>query len=419
MKNFRFSFNNLLQNNKFLLIIALLISVSVWLYMSTGSSNDTTVTVGNIPIQIELSDEANNNGLMIFSNSEKTASVTVTGNRAVLGSISEKDITVTAAANSIDSSGNYSLSVSAVKTNPGANFQIISTVTPSTVNVIIDYLREASFPIQENVVYKVAEGYYASTALSSKEIKISGPQTEISKIAKVSAVSEINGTLNNTATTDATIILYDENNQEISADLFTMEFTTVEASISVLPEKTVKVKPFFINKPSGLEITDEMISIEPDNILLAGPKDILDKTSSVNLQSIDFTSLTNKVVEFPSLGINIPTDCKNISNSTSAKVTLDLSKLSSKSITASKFKVAGLSSDYTAEVTQNSITVNVIGPESELKNLNSDKITGIIDTSDLQGTIGSVQMPLTFEISGTKSCWIHGTYKANLTISEK
>ena len=157
MKNFRFSFNNLLQNNKFLLIIALLISVSVWLYMSTGSSNDTTVTVGNIPIQIELSDEANNNGLMIFSNSEKTASVTVTGNRAVLGSISEKDITVTAAANSIDSSGNYSLSVSAVKTNPGANFQIISTVTPSTVNVIIDYLREASFPIQENVVYKVAE----------------------------------------------------------------------------------------------------------------------------------------------------------------------------------------------------------------------------------------------------------------------
>lgn len=419
MKNFRFSFNNLLQNNKFLLIIALLISVSVWLYMSTGSSNDTTVTVGNIPIQIELSDEANNNGLMIFSNSEKTASVTVTGNRAVLGSISEKDITVTAAANSIDSSGNYSLSVSAVKTNPSANFQIISTVTPSTVNVIIDYLREASFPIQENVVYKVAEGYYASTALSSKEIKISGPQTEISKIAKVSAVSEINGTLNNTATTDATIILYDENNQEISADLFTMEFTTVEASISVLPEKTVNVKPIFINKPSGLEITDEMISIEPDNILLAGPKDILDKTSSVNLQSIDFTSLTNKVVEFPSLGINIPTDCKNISNSTSAKVTLDLSKLSSKSITASKFKVAGLSSDYKAEVTQNSITVNVIGPESELKNLNSDKITGIIDTSDLQGTIGSVQMPLTFEINGTKSCWIHGTYKANLTISEK
>ena len=41
-----------------------------------------------------------------------------------------------------------------------------------------------SFPIQENVVYKVADGYYASTSLASKNITISGPQTEIAKIAK-------------------------------------------------------------------------------------------------------------------------------------------------------------------------------------------------------------------------------------------
>lgn len=418
MKNKRFSLNNLLQNNKFLLVIALLISVSIWVYMSIGSSNDTTITISNIPIQIELSDEANENGLMIFTGGDQTASVSVTGNRAVLGSISEKDVTITAATNGIDSSGNYQLSVSATKTNPGANFQIISTVSPSTVNVLVDYLREAAFPIQDNIVYKVADGYYASTSLSSKQIVISGPQTEISKIAKVSAVATINSTLNNSASTEAELILYDEDNQIIKPDIFNMEFKTVDASITVLPEKTVDVKPVFLNKPDGLKITEDMLSIEPDSILLAGPNDILEKTTSVNLQSIDFLTLSNKLAEFPSLGIDIPADCRNLSNSTTAKVSLDLSKLSSESFTVDTFHVKGLSDKYTAEVTQNSITVNVIGPESQLKKLKAKDIDCVIDISDMQGTTGSVQMSVSFKITGADSCWVTGSHKVNLTISE-
>ena len=187
MKKKKRSLNKLFQNNKFLIILALVISTITWVYMSMGTTNDTTVTISNIPIQIELPDQLDNNGLQVFRDAEQTATVTVTGSRAVLGSIGTKDITVTGATNGIDSAGTYQLSLSAVKANPSANFQIISTVTPSNVNVIVDYQRETSFPIQENVVYKVADGYYASTSLASKNITISGPQTEIAKIAKVSA----------------------------------------------------------------------------------------------------------------------------------------------------------------------------------------------------------------------------------------
>ena len=167
MSKKKFSLNGILKNNKFLFVLAILISFSIWIYMSMGSSNDTSLTISNIPIQIELPDESIDSGLQVFSGGEQTASVTVSGNRAILGSINESDITVTAAANTINSTGTYQLSVSAAKTNPGQNFQIISTVSPSTVSVFVDYLRESTFQIQENVVYKVADGYYASTALSS------------------------------------------------------------------------------------------------------------------------------------------------------------------------------------------------------------------------------------------------------------
>ncbi len=148
MKKKKRSLNKLFQNNKFLIILALVISTITWVYMSMGTTNDTTVTISNIPIQIELPDQLDNNGLQVFRDAEQTATVTVTGSRAVLGSIGTKDITVTGATNGIDSAGTYQLSLSAVKANPSANFQIISTVTPSNVNVIVDYQRETSFPIQ-------------------------------------------------------------------------------------------------------------------------------------------------------------------------------------------------------------------------------------------------------------------------------
>lgn len=419
MKKKKLSLNKLFQNNKFLIILSLVISTITWVYMSMGTTNDTSVTISNIPIQIELPDQLVNNGLQVFSDSEQTATVTVTGSRAVLGSISTKDITVTAATNGIDSAGTYQISLSAVKTNPSANFQIISTVTPSNVNVIVDYLRETSFPIQENVVYKVADGYYASTSLASKNITVSGPQTEIAKIAKVSASAELDGILDDSTSATADILLYDKSGNRISTDLLKMEFGTVEASISVLPEKTVKVVPEFMNKPEGLNLGDDMLSVEPSEILLAGPKKVLDNTKSIKLESIDFATLSNKRYEYNDQGINIPTDCKNISNSTAAKVVLDLSSLSKKTYTVDSFKVSGLSSEYKADVTQTNMSVTVIGSKKELENLKSSDIECIIDTSDQSGTVGSVQMPVTFKLKGTSTCWVSGSYKANITISEK
>lgn len=418
MSKNKFSLNSLLQNNKFVLIVALLVSVSIWVYMSMGASNDTTVTVTNIPIQIELPADATDNGLQLFSGGEQTASVTVTGNRATIGSISASDITVSASASGIDTSGEYELSVLAAKSNPSASFTIQQNVTPSTVKVYVDYLRESTFNIQDSVVYKVHDGYYASTSLSNDSVMISGPQSKITQIAKVTAVSEINGVINKSTETSCELRLYDENNKEISTDLLTMTLTTVDATISVLPEKTVDVVPFFINKPEGLEITDDMITIEPANITLAATKELLDKTDSVTLESIDFTTLKNSTVSFDDIGINIPSDSKNISNTSVAKFSLDLSKFASKQFTVDNFKTEGLSSEYKANVTQNSLSVTIIGPKSQIDKLSVGDITAVIDTKDYQGTTGSVQMPVSIKISGANSCWAYGSYKANLTISQ-
>ena len=276
----------ILEKNYVIFIISILISIGIWMYMSVNSTNDTTVTVSNIPIQMELSDSAKELGLQVFTGDQTMASVTVTGNRATLGQVTESDLTVTASANSVSTTGNYTLPVSAAKTNPSSNFQI-SNSTPSSINVVVDYFKENSFSIQDGVVFNVKEGYYGSTSMAYNQITISGPQTEVMKIKKVVARANVSGELTESVDVNAEIVLFDENDNELPKKLLTMSFDTIVVNINVLPEKTVPLKPVFINKPSGLEITEDMIKLEPPEILIAGPADALDNVKYVNIEAID------------------------------------------------------------------------------------------------------------------------------------
>lgn len=408
----------ILEKNYVIFIISILISIGIWMYMSVNSTNDTTVTVSNIPIQMELSDSAKELGLQVFTGDQTMASVTVTGNRATLGQVTESDLTVTASANSVSTTGNYTLPVSAAKTNPSSNFQI-SNSTPSSINVVVDYFKENSFSIQDGVVFNVKEGYYGSTSMAYNQITISGPQTEVMKIKKVVARANVSGELTESVDVNAEIVLFDENDNELPKKLLTMSFDTIVVNINVLPEKTVPLKPVFINKPSGLEITEDMIKIEPSVILIAGPADALDNVKYVNIEAIDFSTLKNEKATFDALSIEVIDSCKNISNTSTATVTLDLSSMVVKQFDVETFVVDGLSSEYKSEVTSKSVTVTVVGPKSEVEAMTADQITAVIDTKDAKGKVGSVQMPVSFKFSSATSCWAYGKYMANLTIYEE
>ncbi|MBR0337249.1 MAG: hypothetical protein IIX22_02385 [Ruminococcus sp.] len=404
------------SKNYVIFILAVIISIGIWTYMSLNSSNDTTVTISNVPIQMDLSESSRKLGLQIFTDEKQTASVTVTGNRTILGSVTESDLTVTAAASSVNSSGNFTLPVSAAKKNLSSNFQITGS-TPSSVSVMVDYYKESTFQIQDKILFGVADGYYGATSLPYNSITISGPQTEVMKIKQVAAVASVEDNLLETTDVEADIVLYDENGNELSQKLLTMSFRTLTATISVLTEKSVKVEAGYVNKPSGLDLTN-LVEIHPSGILLAGPDDVMKTLVSVKTEEIDFSTLSDEAVTFNTLAINIPEKCKNISNNATAQVKIDLSGMTKKTFDVDTFKVEGLSSAYKAEVTSKNISVTVIGPKSEIESLDADKITATISVTDPAVKTGSVEMPVTFRFDGANSCWAYGKYTANLNISE-
>ena len=137
---------SLFRNNKFLLVLSFVIALVAWVIMNFNSDIGTERVITDIPISVSLSEEAKEAGLQIFSGVDEKCSVTISGNRATIGLVTNKDITVTAqTATSINTVGNFSLSLSPAKVNISDDFTITSQPSPSVINVYVDYFMSKNF----------------------------------------------------------------------------------------------------------------------------------------------------------------------------------------------------------------------------------------------------------------------------------
>lgn len=412
-------FGRWMQNNYLLFVVSVVISLVIWVYISFNSPNtDTTFTISDVPIQIELSEEASKQGLQVFPLAEPVATVTVSGNRTVLGLLNENDLTVSAGTATATTTGTFTLPVSATKRTTRGNFQITAS-SPQSINVMLDYRKESEFEISDGITYYLEDGFYGVASLPYSRVQVSGPQTEVLKIKKVVAKASISEKLKESRNVNTQLVLYDENNKEISKKLLTLSVDNFQATISVMPEKTVPVEPVYLNKPDGVKITGSMMTLKPTELQLAGPADTLKSLTAVYLDPIDFSKLKNEKITLEDKGINIPENCRSISNTATAQVTLDLSNYGQKTFTVDRFVADGLPKGYDCTITSKSLQVTVIGSNEQLSSLTAANISAVIDTSDFSGKTGSVEMPVTFRINNADTCWAYGSYLANITITKK
>lgn len=410
----------ILGNNQVLFFLAVLISLSIWVYMSTGSSNDTVVTVSKVPIQIDLSDEMKSGGYNTYFSDNDTAyaSVTVTGNRKLLGSIAEDDFIVTANASTVDNRGKYELAVSADKKSSINNFQI-TNCSPSKIEVMVDTESKKDFKIVSKFKYGAKDGLYASVTYSNDTITVTGPGESIRAISKVGAVTGDMENLDASKDFTADIVLYDENNQVLPKTYLTLSAETVKGTVKITPQKTVPVEAEFLNKPPALKIDDSILAIDPEKVSIAGSEEDLDRLFKVKLDAIDFSTLKNQKYNIDSLNLTVPDGYKLIDTTSVIKVNLDLSGFSSKTLTIDKFKVENLAKNFKANVTTNNLKVTFYGPKADLDKLSASKITAKIDASDSGGNAAAQELPVSFDLGDNDTCWAYGSHLASVVVEEK
>ncbi|MCH3971570.1 MAG: CdaR family protein [Oscillospiraceae bacterium] len=421
----RVRLSGLFYNNKFVFVLSLVLAVIMWMVLAFNDTEHFPKRINNVPINVRLSDSAQQQGLTVYSPTKTdTASVAITGNTLIVSQVHSKDIEVVpVSVSQITAPGDYKVTLIGKNISALSNFSF-SKISPSEWTIHVDRAAKKTFSIQlPSNMYKIdTSGYYSPGPTADAEnVVISGPETEVNRISRVSIEYTAGDTaLTDTKTVQAPLVLYDSSGKVITPDQYlTMSISQVNVTIQVLPKKTVRVLPTFTNQPAGLKLDpDSAFTVSPSTISIAGPKDTLAKITEVSLEAIDFSQVNTTHNSFNQQLSQMPSGCTNLSSGTTAQVTLkNMSQYTSKNFTVSNFTEMNVPSGTSATIETKSLNISIVGKASDISTLTDSNITAAVDFSNVQAG-GTTNAPVSIKIGGNKTCWAYGTYQASVTLKK-
>ena len=416
-------------NRIVLFALSFCISFVAWLWMNATNTEVRPRTLVDVPIQIQVSDAAQEEGIKVFSQSYTTADVSLTGSSVVLNKITADDLTVVAtlSPNSTKLTGNTlasdTIKLSVVKKDGGLSDYEISSINPETITVGYDKYKEVTFKVENNISVTTSQNYYSTTPeISVENITVSGPESSVNRVAKITASRDFAEPLTSSQSFTCKLTALDEDGKEIDLDsnYLTLSTTECEVDVTVLSKKTVDLKVNTINMPEGF--SDSRITIEPETIDIAGEESVISQYKEIALpDTIDFSTINTKNTSF-TMEIPIPSSVKNVSNVDEVTVTINLNGFKEKTITvpASRISFSNVPSGKEATLVPKSIKVTVVGSSAQINSIDADSISGTIDLAKITTSNGNTDATVTFNISdsASSSCWAYGKYTAQVTISD-
>ncbi len=409
---------SLFQNNLFVFILSLFISVVIWLLVVINVSPQTTRVIKDVKVTIDDT-VPSQFGLEVFGESEFTVDVTVKGKKYQISTanLSAEDIVVTAVTTNVDSPGFRTLQLRAEPVSENASYTI-SSVSAKTVDVYFDTAKSVQFVVEPDIVTDgfpvVADGFTCGEiSLSENSVVISGPSTQVNRIEKVIAKCVLEKSLNSNLSLETDIIPLDDKNKS-DFDYLTMSVEKTVVAIPVLRVKTVNTAVNFKNVPKNYVASPLKYKISPAKETFNIFVDEYEKTTSYDVGTVDFKTLSPTNNRFVFASEKLPVAEGGVEEFI---VTVDMSGFSQEYISVSedKIKVNNPENvDYKLSGYPNSVVV--VGPEAELKGITKDKIYVEIDLSQVDISEGeTVTIPALITVD-SDTCWVYGTYDVEITL---
>ncbi len=423
-----FNLKTMFYNNTFVFIFSFLCSVVIWFSMAANNELDRPKRFTDIPIDIQFSELAQEQGIKVFSQSADTADLSIVGSTVALNAINVDNLSVVANISPIEQklAGNTMVTETVeLFAQKGINdlqdYEIVS-VDPGEITVSYDRYSEQTYKIENNLKYSSPENIYISPAtFSHSEVLISGPQSSVNKIARVSVEEELSGSVTQSQEFTTEIVLYDSSNKKLDAEDLYLELSVEEVDVvlSALSRKTVTLELNTINMPEGFG--DSRIVIEPATIDIAADADTVSQYSTLVLETaIDFTNVnaTSNTFEIP---IPMPNSVVNISEETTASVLINLNGFvqSSELVESSNIRLINVPEDKEVTLVERNLLVEVIGPTAQINALQANSLFATVDMANQTDVNGSIKVPVSIGISDVTSSWIYGTNSILVNVSDK
>ena len=420
------SLKDIIYHNTFMLVFSLLASIVIWFFVTADNTDNRPRQIYDIPVDIQLSQAAQEEGIRVFSQNYETADVSITGNNLIVNKVSAEDIAVVAqlSPNSTKLTGNTMVTetiplVAQKVGNQLADYEV-SNVSPEEIVVFYDRYKELTFDIENGIAYTAGSNYYVSApTFSELSVVVSGPESSVNKVSRAVVDYEFKNPITETASFKAPVVLYDANNEPIDlvANYIQISIENVDVSIPVLSKQTVALEVVTLNVPEGFSAN--RITVEPETIDIAGEADEIAQYKTLTLTgAIDFSTVTLENSEF-TFEIPMPAGVKNVSNVNEASVTVKLNGFKETELPVTNFNISNAPEDKEITVVTKSLDVRVVGSAAQINMLTTDSVYAKIDLAEYAGKNGTVEVPVQIGVTDSTSCWIVGKYSVQILISDK
>lgn len=416
-----FSFTRLLYNDKLMLVLSLIISVSIWLGVISDSAN---IEERSIPVTVTVdltNSYAHQSGLRIIGEDTFTAQVNVSGAWSVITKLDEADFRVRPDLTAITGAGDVDLPLNVTRNSAETDYDIIS-VTPSEISVVCDYWQEgARFRVQTDVSalkaaefekYQIGEPVLDKTAFPDGSVTLSGPKTTVSQIDRLVAKVTTEEELTETKQYDVPLMAFDQNGVAVDISLCEIKELPdqiVAMTVPLWEERVVPLKYTVVGDPGTMK---ERLTAQPHEVDLLGPAEELDALEArfKNLGTVDFAKLSTEhnTVSFE---LDIPATVRAIDSPTELTVTLDTEGLSQKTVsmeaTTANTTVVGDKGGLKAEVPPQTLdNIVLVGDESAINAISEAALTLEIDVGDAPAP-GTKQYTATVKVNGRDDVWAY------------
>lgn len=410
-------------SNIMLAILAVVIAVFLWLFISLTQYPTMPKTVYHIPVSIDISGStANQNGLSVISCDVSEVTVELLASRTQIGYLNNENLTAYFDSNSVSNAGTKKLSLE-IKSENGEHFDVIS-VSPESATVVFDKLDTREFevtPLTPNL--KTVDGKAINPSeyiCLPSEIRITGPSAQLDKIAKCYAVSNSDLTLASKVMLNCDEIqLYTEDNTLIDQSAMKISNTNIEINVAVRTQKTVDLYVSVMNAPPNFntdilnfELSEKSVTLACNNSQTEIPEELDIGLVSLNDLKPGFSTTLSLKKRLET------TELINVSDLDAITVTLNNTDLKEKQLILDKSRIVVSnppdSKNYEYSILTQQLDITVVGPEESIAQITPDDIVAEVNLLNLNINTDQFYQNVTFSCPSFDDVWVATNSKVSV-----
>ena len=394
-------------------IVCLFFAVLIWYYVMQVDNPDYKQTFTGVKVSLVNTDELTNKGLSIFTGTNYTAEITVSGKKSVINNYSSDDIVIKA-----DVMKNYK--------SPGMQTVDLDVTLPSgltlvsqdnSISVFVDEKTSLKLPVtvDQRTNATTSEDYDSGTLTPEfSEITVKGPKTIVANIDHATVKADFSGfgVLESTITTVGTVSLYSKSGEEVTSPYISTDYSTMRVTYPIYLTKKV---PFTVSFKYGYYNDNNVnVVITPAEVAVKGEAAFVKKLESIEIGVIDEKTIDKD----KTLTYNLPEfeEFSYIDDISDASV-----KITNVGTITKTYRVTDLrvnSDGKKCEILNDYVDVTLRGTAVQLAGITSENVSLSVDLSNYDDSLsGEFDFDAVVAINGSsKNIWEIGTYKLTVSV---